>query len=58
MIPFKPVVEEESAESFLPDSPINIIKTGKAANVPIVIGFNDDDAAFKTSRLYIEFNYF
>lgn len=47
------MVEDESAESFLTDLPVNIIKSGKSAKVPMVIGFTEEEAAFKTARLYI-----
>ncbi|CAG9859234.1 unnamed protein product [Phyllotreta striolata] len=50
MIPFKPVIEPKSTKNpFLPDHPLNIIKSGKSMDVPIIIGVTSDDGGLKTS---------
>ncbi|CAH1102370.1 unnamed protein product [Psylliodes chrysocephalus] len=61
MIPFKPVVEPKSAKDpFLPDHPLNIIKSGKSMDVPIIIGVTSEDgglkaAGYKNENLLVEF---
>lgn len=50
MIPFKPVVEPKSAKDpFLPDHPLNIIKSGKSMDVPIIIGVTSEDGGLKAA---------
>ncbi|KAF5288895.1 hypothetical protein FQA39_LY03774 [Lamprigera yunnana] len=45
MIPFRPVVEEESDDAFLTDDPINIINTNSALRIPLMIGFTTEEGA-------------
>ncbi|CAG9859232.1 unnamed protein product [Phyllotreta striolata] len=50
MIPFKPIIEPKSTKNpFLPDHPLNIIKSGKSVDVPVIIGVTSQDGALKTS---------
>ncbi|XP_057668187.1 juvenile hormone esterase-like [Diorhabda carinulata] len=50
MIPFKPVVEPKGTKDpFLPDHPLNIIKSGKSMDVPIIIGVTSEDGGLKAA---------
>ncbi|XP_072375762.1 venom carboxylesterase-6-like [Diabrotica undecimpunctata] len=50
MIPFKPVVEPSEVEDpFMPDHPLNIIKSGKSMDVPIIVGITKEDGALKNA---------
>lgn len=52
MVPFKPVLEEQSDEAFLTEEPADIIKSNNAAKVPIIVGFTTEDGAFKAAYLF------
>ncbi|KAF2885849.1 hypothetical protein ILUMI_20322, partial [Ignelater luminosus] len=45
MVPFKPVIEPDLEGAFLTEDPIHIIKSGKAAKVPIMTGLTSEDGA-------------
>lgn len=49
MIPFKPVVEHKHDGAFLTEHPIDTIKKGKQANVPLVVGLNTEDGALRAA---------
>lgn len=49
MIPFKPVIEPDLEGAFLTEHPVDIIKTGRAANVPWILGVNTDDGALRVA---------
>ncbi|KAF2899651.1 hypothetical protein ILUMI_06511 [Ignelater luminosus] len=49
LIPFKPVIEPNIKGAFLTEHPIDIIKSGKAANIPFLLGLNSEDGAFVSS---------
>lgn len=51
MIPFRPVIEPESDNAFLTEEPIDIIKSGKSAQVPWVTGINTDDGAIRSAGI-------
>lgn len=56
MVAYKPVVEPNIAGAFLAEDPIDIIKSGKAANVPIMTGLTTEDGAIKSALLYNDSN--
>lgn len=49
MIPFKPVVEKKHKGAFLTEDPIDIIRAGKVAPVPWIIGINTEDGAIRAA---------
>ncbi|XP_045470486.1 venom carboxylesterase-6-like isoform X2 [Harmonia axyridis] len=49
MIPFKPVVEPPSKEAFLIDTPANLFKAGKFADVPWIVGVNKEDGLLRSA---------
>ncbi|KAF5285157.1 hypothetical protein FQR65_LT13354 [Abscondita terminalis] len=51
-IPFKPVVEIPNDGAFMPQNPVDIIKQGKMANVPLIVGITTDDGAIKSAAIY------
>ncbi|KAF2892969.1 hypothetical protein ILUMI_13203 [Ignelater luminosus] len=51
-IPFKPVVEPDIEGAFITKHPVDIIKSGKVANVPLIFGITTEDGAFKSAALY------
>lgn len=53
MVPFKPVIEPDLEGAFLTEDPINIIKSGKAADVPILTGLTSEDGGLASIRMYI-----
>ncbi|KAF2901292.1 hypothetical protein ILUMI_04890, partial [Ignelater luminosus] len=55
-IPFKPVVEPNIENAFLPEHPTEIIKSGKAAKVPLLTGITTQDGAFRSSVIFAKPN--
>ncbi|XP_023016954.2 esterase E4 isoform X1 [Leptinotarsa decemlineata] len=55
MIPFKPSVEPKHEGAFLPDHPLNLIKSGQSMDVPIIVGLNTEDGSLKVAG-YENFN--
>ncbi|KAF2902811.1 hypothetical protein ILUMI_03376 [Ignelater luminosus] len=51
-IVFKPVVEPKLEGAFLTQHPAGIIKSGKAANVPLLIGLTTQEGALKSAAYY------
>ncbi|XP_050306615.1 venom carboxylesterase-6 [Anthonomus grandis grandis] len=51
MIPFKPRIEPKGAGAFLTDHPINIIKSGKSAPVPLILGITSEDGALRAAGI-------
>ncbi|CAG9859230.1 unnamed protein product [Phyllotreta striolata] len=50
VIPFRPVIEPKSTKNpFLTDRPIDIIKSGEAMDVPVILGFTSNDGGFKVA---------
>uniref|UniRef100_A0A1Y1L4R3 Carboxylic ester hydrolase n=1 Tax=Photinus pyralis TaxID=7054 RepID=A0A1Y1L4R3_PHOPY len=49
---FTAVVEDDTEGSFLPDSPLNILKSGKYANVPWITGVNSAEGAFRVAGIH------
>jgi len=41
--PFRPIVDDFCSEPFLPDEPVNLLKSGKFNHVPVIVGFNRDE---------------
>ncbi|KAF2902651.1 hypothetical protein ILUMI_03536 [Ignelater luminosus] len=52
LIPFKPVIEPNVKGAFITEDPIDIIKSGKSAEVPFITGLTTDDGAIKSAALY------
>lgn len=52
MIPFKPVIEPNHEGAFISEHPIDIIKSGKAANIPFMTGITTEEGAIKTSSYF------
>ncbi|XP_031345690.1 esterase FE4-like [Photinus pyralis] len=51
-IPFRPVIEHNIKNSFLPDHPANIIASGKAAKVPIMLSVTTEDGLLMSGGLF------
>lgn len=49
MIPFKPVVEPKVKDAFLTESPEVLVRSGKFAQVPWIVGLNTDDGALRAA---------
>lgn len=49
MIPFRPVIEPCSADAFLSQDPEDLIKSGKAAQVPWITGINTEDGTLRAA---------
>lgn len=49
---FAPVVEDDTEGSFLPDNPLNILKSGKYANVPWITGVNSAEGALRVASIH------
>lgn len=43
MVPYGPVIEPVGQDAFISEKPINIIKKGIAADVPMIISFTADE---------------
>jgi len=41
--PFRPIVDDFCSDPFLPDEPVNLLKSGKFNHVPVIVGFNRDE---------------
>ena len=41
--PFRPIVDDFCSDPFLPDDPVNLLKSGKFNQVPAIVGFNKDE---------------
>ncbi|KAF2902810.1 hypothetical protein ILUMI_03375 [Ignelater luminosus] len=52
MIHFKPVIEPDLNGAFITEHPLDIVKSGKAANVPFLIGITTEDGALKSAGYY------
>lgn len=48
---FKPVIEHPFPEAFLSQDPIEIITSGKAADVPLLTGLTTEEGDIKTASL-------
>lgn len=46
------MVEPNLEGAFLAEDPIDIIKSGKAANVPIITGLTTEDGAIKSAGIF------
>lgn len=53
---FMPIVENNNKDAFLPDNPINLLKTGKYANVPWICGMNSEEGLYRAAYLYLNEN--
>lgn len=49
MIPFRPVIEPNSAGAFLAENPEDIIKSGRSAQVPWITGINTEDGTLRAA---------
>lgn len=49
MIPFKPVIEPNLEGAFLTEHPTDIIKSGKASDVPWITGLNTEDGVLRAA---------
>ncbi|KAF7269615.1 hypothetical protein GWI33_017341 [Rhynchophorus ferrugineus] len=47
MIPFKPTVEPDVEGAFLTQHPIDVVREGKSAPVPLIIGITSEDGALR-----------
>jgi len=56
LIPFKPVLEPNIEGAFLTEEPIDIIKSGKAANVPFMTGLTTEDGAIRSAAVFNDSN--
>ncbi|KAF2901468.1 hypothetical protein ILUMI_04718 [Ignelater luminosus] len=54
---FKPVIEPVYPEDFLSQDPIEIITSGKAADVPLLTGLTTDEGDIRTTMLYTDMNF-
>ncbi|KAF2885851.1 hypothetical protein ILUMI_20324 [Ignelater luminosus] len=54
---FKPVIEPVHPDAFLSEDPIEIITSGKAADVPILTGLTTDEGDGKIAMLYSDMNF-
>lgn len=52
MIPFKPTIEPNLDGAFITEHPLEIIKSGKAADVPFLTGITTEDGALKSAGSY------
>ncbi|KAF2901295.1 hypothetical protein ILUMI_04893, partial [Ignelater luminosus] len=52
MIPFKPVIEPNVEGAFLTEHPTDIIKSGKASDVPWITGLNTEDGVLRAAAIY------
>ncbi|KAB0797801.1 hypothetical protein PPYR_08794 [Photinus pyralis] len=52
VIAFKPVVEGESANAFLPDTPENLMRSGKSAKVPVLFSFTSGEGILFTGYIF------
>ncbi|KAF2899652.1 hypothetical protein ILUMI_06512 [Ignelater luminosus] len=52
LLRFRPVIEPNVEGAFLTEHPADIIKSGKAANVPFLVGFNSEDGTFQSAPIY------
>lgn len=52
MIPFKPVIELPHEGAFLTEHPADIIRSGRAPNIPFITGLNSEDGALRAAGLY------
>ncbi|CAG9768327.1 unnamed protein product [Ceutorhynchus assimilis] len=51
MIPFKPTIEPEVEGAFLTEHPIDIVKAGKSAQIPLIVGITTEDGALRGAAL-------
>ncbi|KAJ8950496.1 hypothetical protein NQ318_015240, partial [Aromia moschata] len=51
MIPFKPVIEPKVEGAFLTEHPAEAFRSGRAADVPLIVGLNTEDGALKVAAL-------
>lgn len=47
MIPFKPTIEPNVEDAFLTEHPITIVKSGRSAPVPLIVGITTHDGALR-----------
>ncbi|CAH0557951.1 unnamed protein product [Brassicogethes aeneus] len=52
MIPFKPTVEHKHDGAFLSEHPIETMKKGQQAKVPIIVGLNTEDGALRGAGIF------
>ncbi|XP_030754509.1 venom carboxylesterase-6-like [Sitophilus oryzae] len=51
MIPFKPTVEPDVEGAFLTEHPVEAVKKGKSAPVPMIVGITKNDGALRAAGL-------
>ncbi|KAK4880602.1 hypothetical protein RN001_008748 [Aquatica leii] len=49
---YKPVIESNSKNAFLPENPLKTIKSSKISQIPFMTGITTEDGAFKSSSVY------
>lgn len=52
VVPFKPVVESNTDGAFLPEDPIDTIKSGKSAHIPFITGVTTEEGAVRSAGNY------
>nr|QYA71947.1 carboxylesterase [Anoplophora glabripennis]QYA71999.1 carboxylesterase [Anoplophora glabripennis] len=52
MIPFKPVIEPKVEGAFMTEHPVEMIESGKSADVPMIIGLNTEDGGLKAAGMF------
>ncbi|KAF5306371.1 hypothetical protein FQR65_LT07395 [Abscondita terminalis] len=53
---FKPVIESRSKNAFLPEHPVEIIKSGRMSQIPFMTGITTEDGAIKSSGIYYNYS--
>lgn len=56
MIPFKPTIEPKVEGAFLTEHPIEIVKSGKSAPIPLIVGITTEDGALRGAGNIKEYN--
>ncbi|KAK4880603.1 hypothetical protein RN001_008749 [Aquatica leii] len=54
---YKPVIETYSENAFLSEHPIQIIESGKMAQIPFMNGLTTEDGAIKSSAIYDDYRF-
>ncbi|XP_066251364.1 venom carboxylesterase-6-like [Euwallacea similis] len=51
MIPFKPTIEPNLEGAFLAEHPVEIIKSGRSAEIPLIVGITSEDGALRAAAV-------
>ena len=53
-VPWNAVVDSEREESFLPDTPPNLVRAGQQSDVPLIVGVNSEEGIYSAGRYILD----